>query len=195
MFGANVVGAEEAQERRSFRGGFYGGAAVGFFALHDADYGNDGHAGFLSGLDGVDGGGAGGADVVHDDDARAFAKEAFNATAGSVLLFGFAHEKSVNQGSAGFGLGAPGAVGSNVADDRIGAHGESADSFSFNLVFKQEIENGFAGEASALGVERGGAAVDVVVAGAARGELELAEFEAGAGEKREQLLGVSGHHW
>ncbi len=51
------------------------------------------------------------------------------------------------------------------------------------------------GEAAALGVQRGGAAVDVVVAGAAGGQLELAETEAGAGEKREQLLSVgwSGH--
>ena len=47
-----------------------------------------------------------------------------------------------------------------------------------------------AGEAAAFGVERGGAAVDVVVAGAAGGELELAEPEAGAGEEGEKLLGV-----
>ena len=45
-----------------------------------------------------------------------------------------------------------------------------------------------AGEAAAFGVEGGGAAVDVVVAGAAGGELELAELEADAGEKREKLL-------
>jgi hypothetical protein len=54
----------------------------------------------------------------------------------------------------------------------------------------EKVEDGVPGEAAALGVEGGGAAVDVVVAGAAGGELELAEAEAGAGEEREQLLGV-----
>jgi len=45
-------------------------------------------------------------------------------------------------------------------------------------------------------VERGSAAVDVVIACAAGGERKLAEAEAGAGKKREQLLGVRwlGHH-
>ena len=57
----------------------------------------------------------------------------------------------------------------------------------------EQFENGVPGEAAAFGVQRGGAAVDVVVAGAAGGELELAESEAGAGEQREQLLGVGGH--
>ena len=47
-----------------------------------------------------------------------------------------------------------------------------------------------AGEAAAFGMQRGGAAVNVVVAGAAGRELELAELETGAGEKREKLLGV-----
>ena len=57
----------------------------------------------------------------------------------------------------------------------------------------EKLEDGLAGEAAAFGVEGGGAAVDVVVAGAAGGELELAEAEAGAGEEGEQLLGVGGH--
>ena len=51
------------------------------------------------------------------------------------------------------------------------------------------------GEPAAFGVQRGGAAVDVVVARPAGGELELAEAETDSGEKGEKLLGVgfSGH--
>ena len=45
-----------------------------------------------------------------------------------------------------------------------------------------------AGESAALCVQRGGSAVDVVVAGAARRELELAKAEAQAREQREELL-------
>ena len=88
---------------------------------------------------------------------------------------------------------APGAGRGDVGDDGIGAHGESADGFGVDVVLLQQFEHGVAGEAAAFGVERGGAAVDVVVAGAAGGELELAELEAGAGEEREKLLGVGGH--
>src|ERR1700723_357609 len=47
-----------------------------------------------------------------------------------------------------------------------------------------------AGQTAAFSVQRGGAAIDVVVAGSARGELELAEAKAGAGKKCEELLGV-----
>ena len=97
VFGADLVGGEETEEGRALRGGFDGGAAIGFFALHDADYSGNGHAGFARGFNGVDGGGAGGADVVDDDDACAFATEAFNAAAGAVGLFGFANEEAMDQ--------------------------------------------------------------------------------------------------
>jgi hypothetical protein len=60
----------------------------------------------------------------------------------------------------------------------------------------KKFKHGVAGETAALGVKGGGAAVHVVIAGAARGELELAKAEAETSEKREELLGVSrgGHH-
>ena len=173
-------------------GGFDGGAAVGFFALDDADDGGNNHAGFARGFDGGDGGGAGGADVVDDDDARALAAEAFDAAAGAVGLFRLAHQEAMEERGAGMLLRAPGAGGGDVGDDGVGAHGESADGLGVDVILFKEFETACAGEASALGVERGGAAVDVVVAGAAGGELELAELEADAGEKREELLGVGG---
>ena len=77
--------------------GLDSGTAVGFFAFDDADDGGDDHAGFARGFDGGDGGGAGGADVVDDDDAGAFAAEAFDAAAGAVSLFGLADEEAVEQ--------------------------------------------------------------------------------------------------
>jgi hypothetical protein len=89
-------------------------------------------------------------------------------------------------------MSAPGAGGGDVGDDGVGAHGEPADGFGVDVVGFEQLEDGVAGEAAAFGVERGGAAVDVVVAGevAAGGELELAEAEAGAGEERAR--GVAG---
>ena len=41
MLGADVVRREEPQERRALARSFDGGAAVGFFALDDADDGGD----------------------------------------------------------------------------------------------------------------------------------------------------------
>ena len=97
-------------------------------------------------------------------------------------------------GARGYLLRVPGAGRGDVGDDGVGAHGESADGCGLELVVVDEIEDREAGEASALGVERGGAAVDVVVAGGSGGELEFAEFEGGSGEEGEQGLAVAGGH-
>ena len=94
--------------------------------------------------------------------------------------------------AAGMLLSAPGAGGGYVGDDGIGTHGEAADSFGLDAVLIEQFEDGVSGEAAAFRVECGDAAVDVVVAGAAGGELELTELEAGAGEEGEELLGVGG---
>src|SRR5271157_1880215 len=190
VLGADVVGGEQSQERRAGSGGFYGGAAIGFFALNDADHGGDGHVGFPGGFDGVDCGGAGSANVVDYDHARSFAAEAFDATAGAMGLFRFANQKTVKQWSAGLRLGAPGAGGGHIGNDGVGTHGETSDSLGIDAVLLKQLENRVAGLASALGVECGGAAIDVVVAGSAGGELELAEAKAGAGENGEKLLRV-----
>jgi hypothetical protein len=69
---------------------------------------------------------------------------------------------------------------------------ESADSFGLNAVLVKQVENRLASQASALGVQRGGAAIHIVVALSAGRELEVAKAEAEAGEQREQLLGVCG---
>ncbi len=73
-------------------------------------------------------------------------------------------------------------------DDRIGAQSQAADGMRIEMMFVQQIENGEAGEARAFGVQGGGAAVDVVVATAAGGELEVAQLEGLAGKQSEQLL-------
>ena len=96
----------------------------------------------------------------------------------------------MDKGGRRVGKGTLGAGGGDVGDDGVGAEGEPADGFGLDVVGLKEFKDGMAGEAAALGVQRGGAAVDVVVARAAGGERELAEAEADAGEKGEKLLGV-----
>ena len=193
MFGAHFVGREEAQEGRADCGGFDSGAAIRFFALYDANHGGNGHAGLARRFDGVDGGGAGGAHIVDDHNTRAFLAEALDAATGTVSLFRLANEEAVQQWCAGMGEGAPRAGGGYVGDDGIGAHSETANGVCLNVILFQEIENGFAREASAFGVERSSAAIDVVVAGAAGRELELTEAKADVRENGKQLLSVGGH--
>ena len=55
------------------------------------------------------------------------------------------------------------------------------------------FEKNFSGKASALGVERGGAAIDVVIAGAAGGEFEVSQAEGFLGEEAEEILSRGGH--
>ena len=190
MLRANFTRGKQAQERRAFGGGFDGRAAVGFFALDDADDCGNLHAGFLCGFDGVDGGGAGGADVVDDDHARTFAAEAFDAAAGAVSFSALRTRKPCSSGAPGLGCARQAlAVATLETMGSAPMVRPPTASASMLCCFKQ-FEDGVAGEAAAFGVQRGGAAVNVVVAGAAGGELELAEPEAGAGEQREQLLGM-----
>ena len=64
-----------------------------------------------------------------------------------------------------------------VRDQRVGAHGEAADGFGLREVFADEVEQHDAGEAATLGVQRGDAAVDVIVRALAGGEQEVAKPE------------------
>ncbi len=193
VLGADLGCGEQAEKWGTLSSGFDGGTSVGFFAFDDADDSSNEHARFSCGFNGVDGGGAGCADVVDDENAGALLAEALDAAAGSVGLLGFADEEALDERGAGALLGAPGAGGGDVGDDGIRAHSESADGVGVDVFLMEKIEDGFAGEAAAFGVERGGPAVDVVVAGAPGGELELAKFEAGACEEGEKLLSVGGH--
>src|ERR1039458_9151082 len=73
VFSANVVGREEPEKWGAACGSLHCWPPISFFALHNADNGNYGHAGLTCGLKGVDGRAAGGADVIHNHHARAFA--------------------------------------------------------------------------------------------------------------------------
>jgi len=181
VFGADFRCAEEAEEWSAFCRGLDGRAAIGFLAFDDADYCGDDHSGLAGGFDGVDGGGASGAYVVDDDDASALAAETFNAAGSAMLFFRFADEEAVELRRGWVGVRTPGAGRGHVGDDGIGAQGEAADGLGFYPLFIEKIEDGLAGEPAAFSVECGCAAVDIVVAGAAGRELELAEAEAGAG--------------
>src|SRR5580658_8155030 len=177
VLAAHFVGSEDGDKGRG-RGGFlYVRTAASFFALDQAHCASDYESEIAGGFDGLDGGGSGGAYVVDDHDARAFFAEAFEALSGAVLFFTFAYQKTV-QFAADY---------RNGGDDGIGAHGEAADRGRLPVVPENFGEKNFAGKTRTLGIERGGAAVDVVVAGATGRKLEFAQAERLAGKQAEQL--------
>jgi len=192
VFGTHFVCGEEAEERSPLCGGLDCGASTGFFAFDNADYSSDDHACFACRFNRGDGGGAGCADVVDDDDVSAGATKAFDTASGAVGFLSFADKEAVKERCARVLLCAPCAGRGDVGDDGVGSHGEPADGFSFDLLLLEELEDSVAGKPAAFGVERSGAAIDVVVARSAGREFELAELEAGVGEEGKELLSV-GH--
>jgi hypothetical protein len=208
---ADLGGGEDGEEGGAVAGGFDLFSAA-LFSVDEAEDAGDSHAGLAGGFDGGDGAASGGADVVDDDDAGAGLEESFDLAAGAVGLFRFADEEAVDEGGgkAGVfvaefeGLGefddlvvvgeGPGAGGGGVGDERVGAHGEAAYGFGVRDVLADEVVEDEAGEAAALGVEGGDAAVDVVVGLLAAGEGEVAELEGEGGDEIEQGDPVvSGH--
>lgn len=214
--GADIVGGEEGEEGDT-GGGFFDAGAAALLAIDEAEDAGDEHAGFAGGFDGGDGGAAGGADVVDDDDGGAGLGEAFDAAGGAVVFFGFADEEAVEErggfGGVGgevelggevedFGVvgGSPSAAGGDVGDKGVGAHGEAADRDGLGDVLADEVVEEEAGEAAALGVEGGGAAVDVEVGFLARGKGEVAEAKGVGGQDLEEggagiggRVGFGGH--
>ena len=200
---ADIVRGEDGEEGRGGGDGLDFGAAA-LFAVHEAEDAGDDHPGPAGGLNGEDGRAAGGADIVDDDDGGAGLQEAFDATAGAVGLFGFADQEAVEESGLEIGLGAgweiaagdgcPCAGAGDVGDEGVGAHGEAANGDGFGDVLADEVVENEAGEAAALRVESGDAAVDVIVGSLARGEGEVAEAEGVGGEDAEEV-GAMGGVW
>ncbi len=77
--------------------------------------------------------------------------------------------------------------------DGIGSHGEATDGLRLPSPLTDFVSKHFAGQARTLGVKSRDAAVDVVVAGAAGRELELAQPERLVGEQAQQILARGMH--
>ena len=192
MLGPDFGRCKQAEEWRSGGGGLHRGPAIGLFALHNANHCRNYHLRLARSFQSTDGRGAGGADVIHNDHASAGAAEPFNAAAGAVRFLCLAHQKSMQQRRSGMRLRAPCAGSGQVRDNRIRSHRQSANSIGASSILLEKLEQGETGETAAFGMERGGAAVNVVVACPAGRKLELPQPEAGAGEQGKQLGTVAG---
>jgi hypothetical protein len=104
--------------------------------------------------------------------------KSFNALPSAVLLCGFAHEETVELA----------ADDRDRDDDRVGPHGQAADSLRFPAVLPNFVREHLPGELRSARIECSCAAVNVVVADCARRQLELAQFERLVGKQAQQFL-------
>src|SRR5579872_1296067 len=167
MLFAHVTRGENRDERGGRGSLFYIRASIGFFALDQTHHANDIESELACRFDRLDGGGPGRADVVDDDDAGTLLAKALDALSGAVLLLSLANQKSI-QLTADYGHG---------DDDGISAHGKPADRLRLPASLADLFQEDFSGKVRTFGVEGGGAAIDVIVAGAAGRELELSQPE------------------
>ncbi len=193
MRGAYLGSGEEREKRRSRCGSFHGGAAIHLLAIHQAEHADNFHARLARGLDRVDGGTPRGADIIHNYNARAGLAEAFDAAACAVGLFGLADEETVDIRCVGMLDMIPCAGRGNVGDQRVCAHRESADGCGAQIVFADQIVEDQPGKASAFSMERGGSAVDVVIAARARGEDKIPQAKGVLRDQVEKGVPMVGH--
>jgi len=155
VLGANIRRREDGNKRCRGCGPGDIGASVGFLAFHQAHHPDNFESKFAGRLDGLNGGRSRRADIVYDDNARAFLSKPFDAAAGAVLFLRFANQKSVDR---------PAADG-HRDHDRIGSYRESADRIRFPCLLTDFFQENVSNKLRTPGIEGRGAAVDVIVAG------------------------------
>src|SRR5581483_3621710 len=103
----------------------------------------------------------------------------------AVLLFGFADEKTIKLAADYRGS----------HDDGVRAHSQTAYGLGSPATLSNLFEEDLAGEPCSAGIQGCGPAIDVIVAGPARGELELAKPKRLLREQTHQLITSGGHEF
>src|SRR5215469_5031282 len=178
MFVANVIRLEDRNEWR-WRGRLFDvGPASGFLSFDETHNADHHEPKIPRRFDRLNRRSTGGADVVNDHHAHALFSKPLNALTRSMLLFSFTHEKTIQFATRN----------GNSHHDRVRTHREPADCLRLPSALVDFIEKDLPGKLRSTGIERGQAAIDVVVAGSAGGKLELPQLERLVGEKAKEFL-------
>src|SRR5882724_10970625 len=166
MHSLHIIRSKHTDEWRWLRCFLHRWPPACFQSLHQTSHTADVEAKFARRFNGLDCGTARGADVVDNHHTRAFFLKAFDPAAHAVGFFCFAHQKTMNRST---GLRADDGRGDN---DWISAHGQPADSLRLPALLLNEFKKDSPGKFSALGMKRGGTAINVIIALAAGRERE-----------------------
>ena len=183
VFCANLGCSKQAEKRGSLRSSFDCRASFGFPALHKAHDSDDFHSSFPCGLDRSNRRASRGAYVIDNQHLGALLAVALYPFSRSMGLLRFAHQKAMDQRSTVVLERVAGAGRGDVGDDRIGAHCQSSDRVGLQAVMVEQVQNSEPGQAAALGVQSGGAAVDVVIALGAGGEGKFPQLKGDSGKQ------------
>lgn len=158
---------------------------MGILALDQAHDANDFESEVARRFDGINCRSSSRANVVDDHDFGTRLAEAFDALSSPVLLLRFADQKTVQRPAGNH----------DGDDDGIGTQRKSANGAWLPALLVDFVEENLAGELRAAGIERSGTAVDVIVAGQAGRQLEIAQAKRFAGQHLQKLLAGSGHEF
>ena len=89
----------------------------------------------------------------------------------------------------------PGGCRGGIGDEGVGPHGEAPDRLRVRDVLADDVIKDQAGKTATLGVQGGGAAVDVVIRFLAAGECEVSEAEGVRGNQIQKGVTVGAMHW
>src|SRR5581483_7447489 len=182
---SHVLRREYGNKLSRCRGFLHVTPSTSLLPFHQAHHADDFKSEFARGLDGLSGGRPGGANVVYDYHPRAFFAKPFNPLTGAVLLFGFAHKEAM-EAAAGH---------CDRHDDRVRAHGQSANRLRVPPPGANFFQENLPGQLRPARVQGGGAAVNVVVAAAAGSQLELPQPERLPRQQTQQFLTRGGHEF
>jgi len=139
----------------------------------------------LSGrLNGLNGRASSGADIIDNYDARAFLLKTLDSLAHAVGFFGLAYQETVN------GLVGLGAEHGNRADDWISAQCQPANRYWLPSLALNKLQKNAPGQLGSLRMERGCAAINVIVTFQPRGERKTAQAERVGSNKLKELVAV-----
>src|ERR1019366_8628674 len=149
VLGAHIARGKNRDEWGRRRGCLYARPSLGFLALYQTHHSNHLESKFPGSLNRLHRGSARGTNVVDDHDARALRAKAFNALSRPMLLFRLTYEKTVQFATHH----------RDRNDDGIGSHSKAADGLRLPPPLADFVEKHLTGQASALGVKGGRAAV------------------------------------
>src|SRR5262249_55548732 len=129
------------------------------------------------GLNCLDRGSPGSANVIHNNNARAFFLEAFDLLCCSMLLFRLADQKAIQFS----------ACHRNGGHDRVRAQGQSTYCLRSPAPTPDLFQKNLGGESCPFGVERSRAAIDVIIAVGARRKLKFPETKALGSQQSQQF--------
>src|ERR1700722_2507316 len=130
---------------------------LGFFALDQAHHTGDFKSKFTRRFYRLDRGSTRGANIIDDHHPRAFFSKALDSLSCAVLFLGFADEEAVDL-ATGDG---------HSYHHRVGSHGQATDGLRPPSALANFLEEDLAGKLRAACVQRGGAAIHVIVTGTA----------------------------